>query len=144
MDININGKGMIVGRLASFVAKQALLGHNVRVFNCESLYFTGKKEAIVGHYQHKFYGRTKAYKGPYGNKMPDRFFRRVVKGMLPHGGKEKSRGRVALSKVSCFLGIPEKFKNDPLTPTEACAITKSQAPSVLTVAELMKNLGAKA
>ncbi len=141
MDMNINAKGMIVGRLASFVAKQALLGNHVRVFNCESLYLTGTRRQLVEHYQHKFYGRTKAYKGPYGIKMPDRFFKRVVKGMLPHGGKEKSRGRVALSHVSCFLGIPENFKNAPLTTTDACAVTKSQAPSVLTVKELMKGLG---
>lgn len=139
----MNAQGMIVGKLASYVAKQALLGHTLRVFNCEGLFITGNKKQVVAHYYHRFYGRGKALKGPYYSRLPDRFFRRIVRGMLPQGESEKSRGRIAFSRVSCFLGIPEKFKNVSLLTVDACAINKTRAVAVTPITELMKALGGK-
>ena len=38
-----NGEGMLLGRLATRVAKDALLGEEVQVVNCEKIIVSGKK-----------------------------------------------------------------------------------------------------
>lgn len=143
MELNVDASNMIVGRFASFVAKQALLGSRVRVFNCEKLFLTGTKRFLIPYYRHMVHGRTQAFVGPYVSKLPDRYFRRVVKGMLPHGGSEDSRGRVALGKVECYVGVPERFKNAVLTVVGNCSILRSNAENVVPLRELLFAVGGK-
>ena len=38
-----NGEGMILGRLAAIAAKEALLGEEVKVVNCEKVIISGKR-----------------------------------------------------------------------------------------------------
>ena len=40
----IDGKGAILGRLASYAAKQALKGEEIVVLNCEEVIITGNKK----------------------------------------------------------------------------------------------------
>ncbi len=42
-----NGKDLILGRLATVVAKQALLGEEVKVVNCEKIMISGRKTNTV-------------------------------------------------------------------------------------------------
>ena len=41
-----NGENMLLGRLASRVAKDALLGEEVKVVNCEKIVLSGKKVLV--------------------------------------------------------------------------------------------------
>ena len=46
----IDAKDLILGRLASFAAKQALLGETVDIVNAEESVITGNKRWIIAHY----------------------------------------------------------------------------------------------
>ena len=48
-----NGEDLILGRLAGVVAKDALLGEEVRVVNCEKVVITGLLNAIVAREKHR-------------------------------------------------------------------------------------------
>ena len=52
-EINIDATGLIVGRLGAYVAHQAMLGHNINIFNSEKAVMTGSKKVIVARYHHR-------------------------------------------------------------------------------------------
>ena len=42
----IDGKGAILGRLASYAAKEALKGEEIVILNCEEVIISGNKQMI--------------------------------------------------------------------------------------------------
>ena len=104
----IDAENLIAGRLGTFVAKKALMGEKVDIVNAEKAVIVGKKEDILGRYKQKYDRRT-FFKGPYTPKMPDRLLRRLIRGMLPY---EKARGKEAFKRIMCWIGVPDKFKNE--------------------------------
>jgi len=46
----IDAKDSILGRLGTYVAKQALLGNKVDVVNCEESLVSGRRHAILKEY----------------------------------------------------------------------------------------------
>jgi large subunit ribosomal protein L13 len=106
----IDATNLILGRLAAKAAKLALLGEQVIIINCENAVISGKKEIILQKFKTKEH-RTQPFKGPFAKRMPDRIVRAAIRGMLPHGRwSEGSRGRLALNRIKCFIGVPEEFK----------------------------------
>ena len=91
MEVLIDGKNAVMGRLASYVAKQALLGKDVIFLKSSELIKKG------GHSQ----------KGPKITITPERILKRVIRGMLSH---KQGRGLDALKRVICYNEIPEKYK----------------------------------
>lgn len=81
----IDGKDKIMGRLASHVAKLALLGKHVLVINCKDIIISGAKASIFNYYVDKKNKKTRSNPiwGPFFFRTPDRFFRRACRGMLP-------------------------------------------------------------
>ena len=71
-DIVIDATNATLGRLASFVAKQALLGKTVSVVNCEKAIVVGKESNIVAEYQKQRARGGSAFKGPYFPRSPER------------------------------------------------------------------------
>lgn len=106
----IDGTNLVLGRLAAYAAKQSLLGEKITIVNCENVIITGSKENIFARYK-RLRDMGYPYKGPFVSKMPDRLVRRTVRGMLP---RRKPRGREAFKEVMCYIGIPEKYKNEKL------------------------------
>ena len=53
----IDSKNIILGRLASFAAKHALLGENVDIVNCESAVITGNKKRTFSSEKRTFLSR---------------------------------------------------------------------------------------
>ena len=82
-EIVVDASGCVVGRLASFVAKQALLGKNVVVINCEKAVISGKKENILKKYLRRITLGKGRLKGPYWPRDSDKLLRRIIRGMLP-------------------------------------------------------------
>ncbi|MBI5073266.1 uL13 family ribosomal protein [Candidatus Woesearchaeota archaeon] len=81
--IIIDATNLIVGRFATFAAKQALLGEEIAIVNCEKAFITGSKEHILNEYKRKRSIGTWAT-GPFYHRQPDRLVRRMIRGMLPH------------------------------------------------------------
>jgi len=71
----IDAKDMILGRLGSYAAKQALLGNRIDIVNCEESVVSGKKQAVLQQYIRRI-DRKAPGKGPYLYRRPDMFVRR--------------------------------------------------------------------
>lgn len=138
----IDATGLILGRMTTKVAKLALKGEEVAVVNCEKAIISGKKKTILKKYKERR-ERGKGPKGPYFPRMPDRIIKRTIKGMLPKKHwSEKSRGRLALARVKCYIGLPDQFKNKKIETLEKASGLKLKI-NTLSVGELAKLLGAK-
>lgn len=134
----IDAKDQILGRVASFAAKNALLGKNVDIINCEKAVITGSKFDVLRKYGlRKEIGQPT--KGPFFSRRPDLFVRRVVRGMLPY---KKYRGKKAYSKVKCYIGSPENLKGESVE-LEKAHISKLPSLKYVYVDELCKLLGVR-
>lgn len=113
----IDGTGHIMGRLATHIAKQLLAGEEVAVVNAEKLVITGRREHIFEDYKARrdrgVAGRNRF--GPYYPRMPDRMFKRSVRGMIPFS---EPRGRTAYKKLKVYIGVPVEMKGAKFTKVE--------------------------
>src|SRR4030042_3500372 len=100
--IVIDASNLILGRMANFAAKQALLGNEVKIINCEKAVISGKRENVFDEFLNRR-ERGTPRKGPFIHRMPDKIVRRTIRGMLPW---KKSRGKEAYRRVMCYYGIP--------------------------------------
>src|SRR3989338_2094991 len=91
----IDAENLICGRFATIAAKKALLGENVDIINCEKAVITGERRIIVDKWKHKNSMGIQA-KGPFFNKTPERFVRRMVRGMVGH---RSGKGREAFKRI---------------------------------------------
>merc|ERR1712093_162097 len=106
----IDGRGHLMGRLASFVAKETLLGQKVVVVRCEELVISGsfirnKLKLLMKRNKRM---NTNPKKGPFHHRSPADMFIRVVRGMIPH---KQYRGSAAFQRIKCLEGIPEPFNS---------------------------------
>lgn len=102
----VNGENAILGRLASYVAKQALLGKTVSVLNCEKVLISGnRKLALEGYKEIRAKGGS-SLKGPLFPTKPAAIVKRTVRGMLSH---KQGRGADALKRIKCYEGLPKEF-----------------------------------
>jgi len=98
MKIIIDATNATLGRLASYAAKQALLGKEVIIINSEKAIITGKKKDILGKYLDRRKKHGASLKGPIFPKTSERILKRAIRGMLP----KNIRGMLALKKVKCY------------------------------------------
>lgn len=134
-EIIIDAKDTIAGRLAAFAAKQALLGNTVQVVNAEKAVITGNQELVVKKYHHAFVERGRPEKGPFPSRMPDRFLRRIIRGMLPW---DKPRGREAFKRILCHIGIPEEIKQKKSIAMKGMTIEKLRTVKYITIGEISR------
>ncbi len=132
----IDGTDLILGRMAAIVAKRSLLGEKIDIINCEKIIIAGDKKSVLEAYKIKA-KRGCPLKGPFFQKMPDRFTRRAIRGMLPY---KKEKGKNAFKRIMCYLGSPDEFKENKPESPEAARITKGKILKYTTVGELCKNL----
>jgi large subunit ribosomal protein L13 len=100
-DILIDASEIAMGRLATYAAKQALLGNKVSIINCNKAVITGKKHAILDFYKKKKERGGSAQKGPYISRVPEKIMKRTIRGMLPW---KRTRGRNAFKLIKCYNG----------------------------------------
>ena len=132
----IDATDLKVGRVATVAAKAALKGEQVTIVNCEKAVFTGKKTDVVEKYRAR-YQRGGPHWGPYQPRMADRFFRRIVRGMLP---TQTERGKQAYKRVMCYIGNPNEEKAESIKDAH---IDNSQTLKFVTVKEVCKELGGR-
>lgn len=135
----IDATNSIVGRIATIAAKQALLGEEVVIVNCEKAYITGGKKFVVNDYLRKRKQGTWAT-GPFYHRQPDRLVRRIIRGMLPH---KQEKGKSAYQRIMCYMGVPEEFKNQKMTIIENAQISHVPNLKYISIGEISRLLGAK-
>ena len=106
--IIIDATNATLGRLASYVAKQALQGNEIIIVNVERAVVTGRKKNILEHYHQRISRGGTAQRGPYFPRTPERIMKRTIRGMLPN--YRMGRGKEAFKRIRCYEGIPEKYK----------------------------------
>ncbi len=104
-EVVIDGRGHLVGRLASKVAKELLNGQRIVIVRCEALLRSGSLFRNKLKF-HEFLNKTRntnPRKGHIHFRTPSRIFWRMVRGMLPH---KTPKGSAALGRLKVFEGIP--------------------------------------
>jgi large subunit ribosomal protein L13 len=135
----IDASGLIVGRMASIIAKRLLLGESIIVVNVEKAVISGRRLSRVRDAR-KFLEIGHPGKGPFHPRRPDQIVRRSVRGMLP---RRLPKGQMALRRLKIFLGLPEEFKALALQSIPEANASKLKCPYV-TVGEFAKEIGYKA
>jgi len=133
----VDGTDLILGRMASKVAKVLLAGEDVIIINAEKVVISGSRKEIFTKYKVRR-DRGDIYKGPFTPRMPDRLVRRTVRGMLP---RAKAKGITAYAKLSVHIGAPTSVKGTPEPMDISKGSLKDQ--KYVTVLELCQWLGAK-
>src|SRR5437762_546260 len=82
-----------LGRLASHAAKQALLGKEVSVINCEKTVISGNRRVVIQGYKEIRSKGGSSLKGPIFPTQPAQMVKRTIRGMLSH---KDGRGALAL------------------------------------------------
>ncbi|KAK1059234.1 60S ribosomal protein L16A [Friedmanniomyces endolithicus] len=105
----IDGKGHLLGRLASTVAKQLLNGQKLVVVRCEQLnisgeFFRAKLKYSAFLRKQTRYNATRG--GPWHFRNPAKMFWRTVRGMIPH---KTERGAKAMERLKVFEGVPPPY-----------------------------------
>ena len=132
----INAEGLILGRMASKVAKKLLNGEEVIIVNAEKSVLSGKKKSKVAEAK-QFLEVGAPERGPFHYRRPDRIMRKTVRGMLPI---KQPKGKTAYKRLTVFMGVPEDLKDQKMdTFTEAQA-SKLKGPH-FTLAELAREVG---
>jgi len=134
--ILINADGLILGRMASNVAKKLLNGEKVIIVNAEKAIISGKKKSKVAEAK-EFLEVGAPKRGPFHYRRPDRILRKTVRGMLPF---KKPKGKTALKKLKVFISVPEDLKDQQMITLKEAQAEKLKGP-YFTLAELAKEIG---
>ena len=134
----IDGDGLILGRMASIIAKRLLAGETIDIVNAEKIVVSGKKQMVINS-EKEFLEVGGFGKGPIHYRQPHRIVRRTIRGMLPH---RKSHGRVAYSRLKVHIGVPDEFEGAELEKMEKYHSSKLNRRFV-TVGEIAENIGWK-
>ncbi len=134
----VDGKGKVLGRLASRVAKMLLEGKEVHLINAEHIIITGDPKLIVERYKvrRRLQNKHDPEKSPKWPKVPWMLVRRIIRGMLP---RKKLRGRMAFKRLRVYNGNPAGLAVD----TEIEEAIKPLPSKYITIGELCRHLGWK-
>src|SRR5512136_2831367 len=91
----VNADGLILGRMASKVAKHLLNGEEVTILNAEKAILSGKRKSKVAEAK-KFLEVGAPGRGPFHYRRPDKIVRKTVRGMVPF---KQPRGKNAFKKL---------------------------------------------
>jgi large subunit ribosomal protein L13 len=112
----VDGKDVALGRLASFVAKEALKGNEVNVVNVEEVIITGSKKNIQQEFREKRSRFGHSQKGPKHPAVTEKMVKRAIRGMLPN--HREGRGKIAFEKIKCYKKIPKEFEDKDIIEME--------------------------
>lgn len=104
----IDGKGAVLGRLGSYVAKEALKGEEIVILNSDLVIITGSKKHIEKSFHEKRSRVGSSQKGPKHSKSSEKIVKRAIRGMLPE--HRFGRGREAFKRIKCYVGVPKEFQ----------------------------------
>lgn len=128
----IDGKGTPMGRLASYVAKQAIKGKDIVILNCNQVIITGNKKEIKDSFNEKKGKIGSGQKGPKYSKTPYKIVKRTIRGMLPnHRG---GRGKMILKRIICYNEVPKEFAD-----SKKITLNQSKKMKYINVEEILKD-----
>jgi large subunit ribosomal protein L13 len=118
----IDADGLILGRLASNVAKRLLEGEEIVIVNAEKALVTGGKDDVIAHFRHRR-DVGSGRKGPLYPRTPHMMLKRAVRGMLPY---KKPRGRAAYKRLKVHISVPKELKKAKFESIEGASTLTTQ------------------
>ena len=134
----IDAEGLILGRMASHIAKRLLNGEKIIIVNAEKAIISGRRLSILKE-KHDFLQIGHFRKGPYHPRRPDMIVKRTIRGMLP---RKKPRGKDALKKLRVYIGVPKDYEGKEKEKIPEADSRNLRGPHI-TVSELARNIGWK-
>jgi len=137
----VDASGLILGRLASHVARMLLSGSRVVVVNAEKAVISGLKHSIVEEYKEYVLAKRRLKnpdKGPKKVRRPDLLVKMVIRGMLPY---KKAKGREAYRRLKVYIGVPKEYEDHPKVRFEDAEASKLALRRYICVGELSKIFG---
>ncbi len=132
----INAENLVMGRLASHVAKRLLNGEEIHIVNAEKALITGSRDNILARFKFKRTVGTRRT-GPFYPRTPHMMVKRTVRGMIPY---QSGSGREAYRRLRVHIGVPAELASDA---AESIEKAKTQAVKKVTVGEVSRWMGAK-
>lgn len=108
----IDGKGMVLGRLGTYVAKELLKGKGISIINCGDIIITGNKKRIQKDFLEKRGRVGHGQKGPKHSKTSEKIVKRAIRGMLPE--HRFGKGKEALKRLKCYNKVPKELEGKKL------------------------------
>ncbi len=130
--IVIDATDTVLGRLASYAAKQSLLGKKIIIVNCINAIVTGKRASILRNYKQLRQRGGSSLKGPHFPKSPERIMKRTIRGMLSY---KQGRGQSAFKHIRCYNNIPPEYQS-----SEKILLREEKNTPTLTLNEISTEL----
>ncbi len=105
----IDGTNAVLGRLASYAAKESLKGEKIIILNCDQILITGNRKNIKKEFLEKRGRVGSGQRGPKYSRTNEKIVKRTIRGMLPD--HREGRGREAFKRIMCYSGIPKEYEN---------------------------------
>ncbi|MDO8480656.1 MAG: 50S ribosomal protein L13 [Nanoarchaeota archaeon] len=134
----IDATNKVVGRIATVAAKQALLGEELSIVNCEKAIVTGKRAFVLSDAKRRRDQGT--FRGPFIPSMPDRYVRRIIRGMLPY---RQEKGRKAYQRILCYIGLPKAFEGKEMFEIGEADASHVKNLYKVTISEICSHLKTK-
>lgn len=135
----IDAKGLIIGRMASVVAKRLLAGEQIVIVNAGEAVFAGKKSSKLKDMQEflDIGGRWNPKYSPRHPRRPDNILRRVIRGMLP---MDKAKGRQAFKQLKVHVLIPPELVASKTETIEVASARRLRC-SYVSLGKIAKGIG---
>ncbi|MDW7726102.1 MAG: 50S ribosomal protein L13 [Candidatus Methanoperedens sp.] len=134
----IDANNLILGRMASAVAKRILEGEKINIVNAEKAIISGRKVATYDRYK-QYADRGRDF-GPYFPKRPDQIVKRTIRGMIPY---KRAGGKEAFKNLKVFIGIPGELSQQETSTIENANISRLSTINYTVLGEMSKKLGSK-
>ncbi|WP_455278213.1 50S ribosomal protein L13 [[Eubacterium] cellulosolvens] len=135
----IDASNLVLGRILSYVAKQAIEGQEVIILNISKAVISGNKKNIIAERKVKLRTRTLASqdKGPTHPRRPETYAKRALRGMLPY---KTPKGKNAYKRVKIYADIPEEYSDKQYQKISMADASKLKCNYML-LEELSKEIG---
>ncbi len=132
----IDADGLVLGRMASVIAKRLLAGETIELVNAQKVVISGNKVNLVREWK-EFLKVGGFGKGPVHHRRPHEIVRRTVRGMLPY---RIPKGDAAYKRLHVHIGVPDELEKAEKQSLPDCHGSKLNHRSV-TVGELAESIG---
>jgi large subunit ribosomal protein L13 len=136
----VDAKEMVVGRLASKLAKALINDEKVTIINAENAVMIGTKNSILRKYRARVNAAVKSnpHYGPKYDRIPSKMLRKMIKGMLSNKKRTNER---QLTNLTIYNNVPSELIGSEMTIIEEAKFNNRN--DAMTLGEIAKLLGGK-
>lgn len=135
----VDATDLVLGRVASQIAKKLLEGEEVIIVNAEKAVISGRKKSTLSEYDAwtNIKSLVDPKQGPIHPKRPEDLFRRTVRGMLP---MKKAKGKEAFRRLEAYIGVPSNLDTEKMETFPKANVQNLNTRRFIRLEELSKHL----